>query len=121
MRPFLTLFLLSWLPLAAQDTEKPAVKEPGPEYRKFTATNGKSLLAKVVNRIDDESYTLETPDGKSYKMSVSSFIKSDRQWLEFWMPDFAIDLSTLETADALKKMALQQNLWVNSGSGKSPS
>jgi|GEM_PF-2344110 len=36
MRSFLTLFLLSWLPLAAQDAEKTAVKEPGPEMG-FTA------------------------------------------------------------------------------------
>ena len=104
MRSFLTLFLLSWLPLAAQDAEKSAVKEPGPEYRTFTAATGKTLLAKVVARLDDKTYTFETPESKTYKMALDSFSKSDQQWLEFWMPDFAIDLSTLDTADALKKM-----------------
>ena len=47
------------LTLLAQDDEKPAAVEPGPEYRKFTSKTGKVLLAKVVNRIDDDTYTME--------------------------------------------------------------
>ncbi len=100
----LLIFIALPFTLLAQDDEKPAAVKPGPEYRKFTSKTGKVLLAKVVNRIDDDTYTMETPEGKTYKMSLNSFIKSDAMWLDFWEPEFAVDLSTLETDDALEKM-----------------
>jgi hypothetical protein len=101
MRPFLLLLVAALVPLSAQEDEK---TDPGPEYRKFTAATGKTLRAKVVARLDEKTYTFETPEGKTYKMALSSFSQSDQQWLEFWQPEFATDLSTLETDDALTKM-----------------
>lgn len=74
---------LSLTSLRAQDeTPKP---ELGPEFRTFTARNGKAIGAKVVSRIDKETYSFETPEGKTYKLQLESFGDSDRKFLEFWL------------------------------------
>lgn len=107
LRLLLSILLLPLAILSAQDPEKPEKVDLGPEYRKFTAKNGKVLVAKVVARIDEKTYTFETPEGQSYKMALTSFAASDQQWLEFWQPDFVTDLTKIDLKEALEKMGFE--------------
>ncbi|NIP93476.1 MAG: hypothetical protein GWO24_08475, partial [Akkermansiaceae bacterium] len=84
--------------LLAQEEEKAEEKaenKPKPEkkdYRTFTSKNGKSLEARVVTRIDDERYTIETPEGQSFTINIESLTRSDQTYLELWEPDAILDL-----------------------------
>ena len=94
------------IPLAVADDEdeKKEEKAVPKDFRTFTAKNGKSLKARVLTRIDDERYTVETPEGKKFTLNVNTLSKSDQQFLEFWEPNAIIDLKTAELPDVLDQM-----------------
>ncbi len=90
-----------------KDKDKEEKKEEKPKlknFRTFTSRNGKSLEARVVARIDDERYTVETPEGKKFTFNIKTLSKSDQTYLDFWVPDAILDLSTADLKDVMEKM-----------------
>lgn len=100
--------LLTALPLPAQNkgdvprgNESTADSE---EFRDFTSMTGKTLRARVIKRIDDERFTLETPEGQSFVIKAGTLSETDRRYLEFWEPGAILDLATADLPDVLEKM-----------------
>jgi hypothetical protein len=101
---FLALAALLGTLRAAEDDEKKEEKTEHKDYRIFTAKNGKTIEARVVTRIDDENYTVEDKEGKSYKLNLNNLSASDQQFLEFWEPGAILDFTTATLPEVLKKM-----------------
>ena len=120
LRPLAAVVLLccSATFVVADDKDTDEKKEETPkhkDYRNFTAKNGKSLEARVLTRIDDERYKVETPEGKVFTLNINSLSKSDARFLEFWEPDRILDLTTAELADVLEKMSYSLQPLTSSG------
>ena len=90
------------VPWVAAADEKEEVDEK--EFRKFTAKNGKSIEARVVARIDDERYTVESRDGKRFTLNTGTLSKSDADFLFLWEPDAILDLKTAGLEKVLEKI-----------------
>jgi len=88
---------------ADQDDEK-AEKALPKDFRVFTAKNGKSIKARVLARIDDTRYTVETPEGKRFTFNVDTLSKSDARYLDFWEPNAIPDLKTAKLNEVLEEM-----------------
>lgn len=108
--PLAFLCLALTLPILADDDE-PAKDAPAkeeaktePGMRLFTSRTGKTISGKVISRIDDETYMLRNPEGKAFKLRLSTLAQSDQLFLEKWQPDFPVDLKTLSLDEALPKM-----------------
>lgn len=124
MRPSLlrllaVLLLLSWPapPLFAADDEKDKEKEKEEEqekeaeeadakaFRIFTSARGnKTLKLKILARIDDETYKVEDPDGKTFNIKTTALSKSDQRFLDFWEPNTIFDLKSAKLNDVLDQM-----------------
>ena len=76
IRILFTSLLFGALAIAEEQPAAPPKAEGG--FRVFTGRNGKSLEAKVVARIDDETYALQTPEGKSISIKASGMSDSDQ-------------------------------------------
>ena len=95
--------------LSAQDDEKETETEKKPkfeekDFRTFKSKNGRSLKARVVSRIDDERYSVETPEGKSFTLNVNNLSRSDQTYLELWEPGAILDLASADLEEVLEKM-----------------
>jgi hypothetical protein len=96
------ILLCGILAIAEEKAEPPPKPEAG--FRTFTGRNGKSLEAKVVARIDDETYALRTPEGKSISIKAAGMSDSDQQFLLRWDPEFPVDLSDTPLDEVAEKM-----------------
>ena len=115
--PLALLILALALPLFAdEDTPKDAPKVD-PEQREFTSRTGKSVMGKVISRIDDENYLLKNPAGKSFKLRLSSLADSDQEFLKRWNPNFPVDLSKISLEDVLPKMGYSSADLLSTGIG----
>lgn len=102
----LALLLSCSAPLACAadpEDEKAAKAEPK-DYRVFTNKSGKSMKARVLARIDDDSYRVETPEGKKHTLMVDTLSKSDALYLEFWEPNAILDLKSAKLNEVLEEM-----------------
>ena len=87
----------------AEEGEGKKIEKKG--FRTFTGKNGKSLELRVVSRIDDDRYTFETPDGKSFTLDVTEKLsEADQLYLQAWEPDAILDIATADLKDVLAKM-----------------
>ena len=110
--PLALLCLALTLPILADDDEEPAKDAPpkkeevkvDPDMRLFTSRTGKTVSGKVISRIDDETYMLRSPEGKAFRLRLSSLADSDQLFLEKWQPDFPVNLEKLSLEEALPKM-----------------
>lgn len=100
----LLLSLLLALPVPAAEEGQEAKEPEHQDYRVFTARNGKTVEARVVARIDDERYRLETKDGNAFTLKIDTLSESDQQFLEFWEPDAILDFATATLPQVLAKM-----------------
>ncbi len=119
MQPSLFRFLavllfLAWATIPAPaddedegaDEENPVEKKIDPaEFRAFTSASGnKTLNLKVLARIDDETYKVETPEGKVFNLKTTSVSQSDQDFLDFWEPDTIFNLKTAKLPEVLDQM-----------------
>lgn len=73
-------------------------------FRIFTGKNGKALELRVVTRIDDDRYTFEDPDGRTFTFNVKEKLsKADQSYLEFWEPDAILDIVSADLSEILAK------------------
>ena len=99
---------------AAQDEAE--TKKPDPDLRTFTGKNGKKIEAKVLNRIDDERYQVETADGKSLTINITNLVAADQAFLDAWEPDAILDIATAPLDKVLAKMGYSSSELTAAGS-----
>ena len=86
----------------SDDKTEKAVKKKG--FRTFTGKNGKALDLRVVTRIDDDRYTFEDPEGKTFTLNVKEKLsQADQSYLELWEPDAILDIVSADLSEVLAK------------------
>lgn len=98
-------FLVLGAPILVADDDEEKKEEPAPkDIRTFTAKNGKTIEARVLARLDDDRYKVETPKGKVFTLNIKNLSRSDQLFLEFWEPDAILDLAAAPLVEVMEKM-----------------
>lgn len=99
-------FLLLGSPHLCADDEDEKTEEKDPKgIRTFTSKNGKTTIkARVLTRLDDERYKVESAEGKVFTLNIQNLSRSDQLFLEFWEPDAILDLAAAPLNEVMEKM-----------------